>query len=175
MDKPPAPTYYLDACVFIDLIETPADQEPAKTIAAVLTDAEKGKIKVVTSILTIAEVTHARYEFDRRTLDPEVEKKIAMLWNPASSPVWLVDVHEQVSRDAMKLLRQGVERGWRKTRGADGIHLATAMRERVKKFFTTEHAMKKWGPLCGFEVCPPCHESEETQMELGDMTDGANP
>jgi hypothetical protein len=34
MAKGPMPVYYFDACVFIDLIETPADQEPAKTIAA---------------------------------------------------------------------------------------------------------------------------------------------
>ena len=64
MSKGFAPLYYVDSCVFIDLIETPADQEPAKTIAAVITDAEQRRVKLITSIVTIAEVWHTKAEIE---------------------------------------------------------------------------------------------------------------
>ena len=59
-------TYYLDSCIFLDLIEHPADQEPAKTIAAALADAEEGRCSIVTSTVTMAEVWYAKAEVDRR-------------------------------------------------------------------------------------------------------------
>lgn len=37
------PTYYLDSCVLIDLIEHPESQEPAKTVAAIMAAADDGK------------------------------------------------------------------------------------------------------------------------------------
>src|SRR5579859_8179649 len=120
---PRKPKYYVDACVFIDLIEHPADQEPAKTIAAILEAAENGECEVVTSTVTIAEVWHAKSEIDHRAPDPEVARKISQLWNPTSSPVQLIDFHELIAREAVAILRSGIDKGWRKTRGVDGIHL----------------------------------------------------
>lgn len=163
MGKGQVPTYYVDSCVFIDLIETPPDQEPAKTIAAIIAAAAESRVRLVTSILTIGEVWHTKAEIDGKCPDPEVEKRLFQLWNPAVSPIWLVDVHELVVRDAVKLLRQGIPNGWCKTKGVDGIHLATAQRERVDEFLTTEKAMSKWSPVVGFKVCAPHYEPGEPE------------
>jgi predicted nucleic acid-binding protein len=156
---------YLDACVLIDLIEHPIDQEPAKTIAAMLADAEDGRISLVTSTITIPEVTWAKTELDNKAIDSEVQKKIDRLWNPASSSIALVEVHELIAREALALLRGGIERGWCKTKALDGIHLATAKRENVDELITTEHAMKKWADLLGFKVCSP-HREGDGQWDL---------
>lgn len=159
------PTYYIDSCVFIDLIELPPTDERARIIAQVITDAEDEKCNLVTSILTIAEVVYSKHEIDKKTLDPIIEEKIDKLWHPASSPIQLVDVHELIVRDARKWLREGVTRGWTKTRGIDAIHLATAHREFVDEFFTNERAMEKWGLVMGFAVRCPHTLAQETQGE----------
>ena len=148
------PTYYIDACVFISLIETPATEEPAKTIEAMLSDASDGKVRVVTSMITIAEVAFAKAELDKNTLDPAVEAKINSLWHPAS-PVKLVEVHELIAKRACYLLREGVKKGWSKTRAHDAIHLATAEREEADELITYDDAMKKWEPVIGLSVSEP--------------------
>ncbi|MEX2387535.1 MAG: PIN domain-containing protein [Phycisphaeraceae bacterium] len=175
------PVYYLDACVFIDLIECDEDQEPAKTIIAVLNEADKqsGRFKVVTSYLTVVEVLWAKHEADNHQIDPDVEMKINALWHP-DSPVHLVEVHELIARDAQKLLRDGLKKKWKKTKGNDAIHLITAKREGATEFFTNgEQAMKKWGKLLGFDVCKPHYEpptevgpeSKESSNNLFEMND----
>ena len=134
-----------------------------------IADAEKNRFKLVTSVITIAEVWHAKAEIDGKAPDPDVERMIASLWHPDASPIWLVDVHEVIVRDAAKLLRQGIQHGWRKTKGVDGVHLVTAKREGVQEFWTTDGAMKKWEPIVGYKVCTPHYEGEEKQLELGEQ------
>jgi predicted nucleic acid-binding protein len=124
-------------------------------MTAVMAAAENGDVNLVTSMITIVEVTYAKQEIDRRTLDPKIEEKLDSLWHPASSPIRLVDVHEMISREAVRLLRDNLKRGWTKTRGADAIHLVTARREFADEFFTNEHAMLKWGEVLGFKICAP--------------------
>ena len=155
------PTYYLDSCVLIDLIERPDSEEPAKTISAAFAAADDGKINLVTSTLTIVEVTYAKQELERKSLDPIVEQKIEQLWHPASSPIRLVDVHEIIVREALRLLRDNLKRGWTKTRSADAIHLITAKRELADEFWSNDHAMKKWGEVLGFKVCSPHFDSAQ--------------
>jgi predicted nucleic acid-binding protein len=155
------PTYYLDSCVLIDLIERPETEEPAKTVAAIISAAEEGKLNLVTSTLTIVEVTYVKREIDGKALDASIEEQIEQLWHPASSPIRLVDVHEIIAREAVRLLRDNLKRGWTKTRSADAIHLVTARREFASEFLTNEHAMKKWGEILGFKVCAPHFESPE--------------
>lgn len=109
-------------------------------------------------MITIVEVTFAKQELDRHALDSAVEEKLERLWHPDGSPIRLVDVHEIIAREAARLLRDNLKRGWTKTRAADAIHLATARREFADEFLTNEHAMLKWGPVLGFKVCPPHFE-----------------
>jgi predicted nucleic acid-binding protein len=147
------PTYYLDACVLIDLIELPETHPASQAVARVLDEADEGKCNLVTSVLTIAEVLYAKHEIDGKALDPFVEAKIAELWHPSASPIQLVEVHELIARDANRLLRDHLCNGWTKTGTIDAVHLATAHREFATEFFTNEHAMKKWEDVMGFKVC----------------------
>jgi predicted nucleic acid-binding protein len=164
----PLERYYLDACVLLDLIEHPAHVEPAKTIVALFEDAAAGRFELVTSVLSIVEVLYAKEEKDRRQLDPAIEEKIRRLWHPGSSPVRIVEAHELVVKDAMRLLRDGIVHGWSKTGAIDAIHLATARRERATEFFTTEDAMNKWAEVIGVKVCAP-HWSPAASSEQGEL------
>ena len=121
----------------------------------------------MTSTVTIAEVWHAKAEIDGRAPDPEVARKISQLWNPSSSPVQLIDFHELIAREAVAILRSGIERGWRKTRGVDGIHLATAKREGAHELLTTEGTkMQRWEPIIGCKICPPHWEPKPEQRDM---------
>ena len=167
------PTYYLDANVLIDLIEHPADQEPARTVASLLDDGDRGRVNLVTSTLTIIEVWKAKRELDKDTLDPEVEKTINNLWHPDSSPIQLVDCSELIVREAQVMLRKGIARGWTKTKGFDAVHLVTAAREKVDEFFTSEHAMYKWGEVLGLPVCPAHRDPEDVAHEAREAAEAA--
>lgn len=163
------PTYYLDSCVLIDLIEHPASEEPAKTIYSIIADAEKGRFDLVTSTLTMAEVWYVKAEVDKHAIDPEVEKKINQLWHPISSPIRIVEVHEGITRDALRLLRDSIFKGWGKTKGVDAVHLITAHREGATEFFTSgERAMRKWESSFGFKICRP-HYEPDPQEGFTDM------
>ena len=109
-------------------------------------------------MLTISEVWYAKREITGKAVDSDVEKQISLLWHPGTSPIRTVEVSELIAKDSLTLLRSGISLGWSKTKGADGIHLATAQREEADEFFTTESAAKKWAEICGFKVCEPHYE-----------------
>lgn len=151
--------YYIDSCVFLDFIELPTSDPGSVIIANIIEDAEKGRFRLVTSTITLAEVLWAKEESDRKKVDKTVQAKIENLFHPASSPVELIPVHEIIAREAQKLLRGHLHKGWKKTKGVDAIHLVTAKREGVDEFLTTEQAMSKWGKQLGFKVCEPHYDS----------------
>ena len=162
------PIYYIEAKSLIDLIEHPADVEPARSVVAVITAATDREITLVTSVLTIAEVYKAKHEANGH-VDPAVQERIDQLWHPDGSPIELVEVSELIAREANVLLRRGLENGWAKTKGADAIHIATALHERADKFVTNEQAMKKWGDLLGYKVCPAHEALPEPPPALGEQ------
>jgi predicted nucleic acid-binding protein len=130
---------YLESNVFIDLIECKNESdEPAKTIISIIEDAKKGRFELFTSVITITEVWIAQEELNSKKINPDIERRINLLWHPKSSPIRLVDVHELIARDAMRLLRTFIHKGYAKTRSVDAIHLVTAQREGVHEFFTSE-------------------------------------
>ena len=154
-DADETPIYYFDSSVFLDLIEHPEDQEPAKTIAAMIDAASKGHCRIITSLITMVEVLWAKHELDKKKLDAKVENRIMALWHPESSPIKVIEVSEFITRDALSLLREGLKKGWSKSKGVDAVHLITAKREGATEFIATEHAMEKWGKRLGFEVKLP--------------------
>lgn len=145
---------YLDSCVLIDFIERPPTQEPAVFVFQLLEAADRGEVKAITSVLTIAEVCFGQSERGGK-LDDSIRDRIDALWNPAGSPINLIEAHELVARAAQKIVREGLARGWSGTSGADSIHLMTAHREGVDEFWTSDDKMEKWGPILGYRVVQP--------------------
>lgn len=157
MSDPPK-QFYWDSCVFLSLVEGHADR--TADIQALLTDAQGGKVEILTATVSIVEVAFAKQEKDRKVLDPEAEKRIDRLWAPPS-PVKLVEFHSAIAKTAKDLMRDAMVRGW-SLRGMDAIHLATAQLLAVKKMHTYDDSLQKFGQLIGITI----EEPSTTQVNL---------
>lgn len=147
------PRIYLETSVLIEILEKPPEADVCRAIAQVLDDADNNKCEVFTSALTISEVIFAEWEKKSGKLDPEISKKLDVLWHPESSPIRVVPCHEVIAREANEAFRMHwAKDGWRKSLGIDLVHLITAKRGKADKFLTTEGAMEKWAPVMGFSI-----------------------
>lgn len=145
---------YWDACVFLEMIEE--EEERRSGIEAILAEAEKGKILIHTSILTIAEVTYAKSEKNQQALDQDIEERINALWLPSSLFV-LVDVFRGIVIDAQKMAREALKNRT-KIKPMDAIHLATAVRIGCAEFHTFDDFkghQEKLSKVCGLKIGPP--------------------
>lgn len=126
---------YWDSCVFLSMIE--GDAERMDGIHSVLDEMKQGRIKIYTSVLSIAEVTFVKTEREKNALDKAVEERIAALWQPGS-PFVLVDVFREIVIDSQKLVRDSLKHGMT-IKPPDAIHFATARRVGCSDFHTFDH------------------------------------
>lgn len=102
-----SPRIYFDANVLLAYVGD--EQGRADTVQALLHDARRGEIEVVTSVLSIAEVAFGALERDNGLTD-EGEAAIEELWTPAS-PIQVVDVTQALTRQARTLIRKAKTEG----------------------------------------------------------------
>lgn len=156
MARSEKPTYYIDSCVLIDLIGHDEGTEPAKLISELITSAENGQCRLITSTITIIEVLKGAHEKDMNVFDSDVQSRIDNLWHPGSSPIEVLEAHELIMREAADTYRRLFrDNGWGRARGPDMVHLVTAKREGASKFFTTETGLANYEPEFGFTICEP--------------------
>lgn len=136
------PYYYWDACVPLSYVNGVPDR--LQHLDAFMNKSGNG-FQLVTSVLSIAEVAFAANERDTVTLDPDIEAKIAKLWE-AGSPIKLVELYELIAYRAQKLMRAAIPHKW-KLRPADAIHLATADQLKVSEFHTYDEGLDKYAVL----------------------------
>lgn len=136
------PFIYWDACVPMSYINAVADRVPH--IQGLMSVSGKD-LRLITSVLSIAEVAFAKIEQDGQLLDKEAEERIAKLWEPAS-PIELAEIHELIMHDAKELMRRAIAHTPEKwsLKPADAIHLATADRLDVKEFHTYDDKLDKF-------------------------------
>jgi predicted nucleic acid-binding protein len=142
---------YWDACVFLSYINGVADRLP--DIDGLLEQAAKRSIRLITSAVTVVEVAMAETERTSDVLDPQAEVKIAGLWQPPS-PIDLVDFHPLIAAGAVRIIRDGIPKGWR-LKPLDAIHLATAQRMAVDEIHTYSKDWDRYAPVLGCKICRP--------------------
>ena len=148
---------YWDACVFLSFIEQHPDRIQA--IRAWLEKAEKGKVVVVTSTLSIVEVSFAKQEKDQSALIPEEEAKINNLWTP-ESPVTLAEFHTSIALEARRLMRDAMASGIG-LKPADAIHLATCRSLQIDEFHTYDGKLGGAAGISQLKITEPSLEQGE--------------
>ena len=86
---------YVDANVLLAYLGNETGR--AEIVEALLDEARRSEIEIITSVLSIAEVAFGAQERDAG-LTPEGEAQIDTLWQPAS-PITLVDVSQPARRE----------------------------------------------------------------------------
>lgn len=160
MPPPKPPRIYADACVWLAYVsnETPR----ADAVQAILDDARKKKVELLTSVLSITEVAYIPAD----NVDPCVsEGQIDQLWTPAS-PITLVDLSERVAREARSVIRSARRREVGGVRSADALHLASAELHGCSRFFTYEKqaTRQKWGRLISATVSEPYTDAPQLKF-----------
>lgn len=144
---------YVDANVLIAYI----GDEPGRAdiVGALLEDARQGKIEVLTSVLSIAEVAYGAEEASG-TLTVDGEAAIDKLWEPAS-PVTIVDVSQALTREGRGLIREAKQRQVSAPGSIDALHLASAILHGCDEIFTYEKeaTRTKWAAATGLPVSEP--------------------
>lgn len=153
-----APTYYLDACVFMSLFDPDKlDRHPA--IKQVIDNARAGKCRITTSIITITEVAYGANEKSDGNLDQQVLDDINAYWHP-QSPVKLVEVGQLLTYSARDLQREALSKGIGRAGSIDAIHVATAKDEKASKLLTYDNKIKRYSSLVPFDITEPVLEAE---------------
>ncbi len=111
-------------------------------IDALLDEARDGDIEIVTSSISITEVSYGAMEQTQSVLDWTVEEEIDRLWIPPS-PVQVVEFYRSIAYGAKRLVRQGVAES-RKLKPMDAIHLSTALQLRVQELNTYDGDLLRW-------------------------------
>lgn len=148
---------YWDACVFLSFIENHPDR--VRAIRTWLEKAEKGKVVIVTSTLSIVEVAFAKQEKDQRVLIPEEEANIDNLWTP-ESPVTLAEFHTSIALEARRLMRGAMASGIG-LKPADAIHLATCRTLKITEFHTYDEKLGRAAEITQLQISEPSLEQGE--------------
>jgi predicted nucleic acid-binding protein len=120
---------YWDSCVWLTLIKEELGYE---TCEYVIEEAKKGHIQIWTSSLTLAEVY--KFKCDNVTKELEEAKDAAFEDYLLQDYVTEVQVDHDIGVKARRLCRQHAFL----KKPTDGIHLASALRENLDEFHTTD-------------------------------------
>jgi predicted nucleic acid-binding protein len=120
---------YWDSCVWLTLIK---EEQGYETCEYVIQEAKKGKIQIWTSSLTLAKVY--KFKTDSATKELEEAKDAAFEDYISQYYVTEVQVDHDIGVKARRLCRQ---HDFLK-KPTDGIHLASALRENLEEFHTTD-------------------------------------
>ncbi len=150
------PRFYWDSNVFVSLLDDEEEcySERAPIIATLLEEAENGRIEIYTSVFSMTEVAYL--SVDKVKLTDESLDKINSLWNPLSSPIKLVDVHQFITIKARDVLRKTLKNKEIPTlKPADAIHIATALDIGAHELHSYDQKMKRSAEILDLSVCEP--------------------
>ena len=158
---------YWDSCVFLAYI----DKEPGRVdvIERVWDEvSDQGGDRIVTSVLSIAEVAHAGYEKKSQALDPAAIAAIDAMWKDPS--VLIVETPAQIMYIARDLMRDATAQGW-SLRPGDAIQLATAKwvhqyANPITAFHTYDGRIFKYTAMIGIKIVEPEPLSKNIQLPL---------
>jgi predicted nucleic acid-binding protein len=144
---------YWDACVFLRYVND--DKDSAPTIDQILQQAEKlnSGIQIVTSIISLTEVSGGIEYQGRVLLTQEIEDRVNKLWEDRRT-INLVEYFELIALEARSLIRRSREKRWG-LKPIDAIHLATAKYIKADEVHTFDEHLEKYCEFIGINICKP--------------------
>jgi predicted nucleic acid-binding protein len=146
------PRYYWDSCVFLSYIDEQSGR--LEDLRALLVEAKRREIEIVTSAVSITEVAFGSVERDQSALLPEVQARINGLWLP-SSPIKLAEVSQLVVEDAREIMRDAIAQGTKVAKPMDAIHVSTALRLQAGILHTYDEDLQKIAARAGLVSSAP--------------------
>ncbi len=131
---------YWDSCVFIDYVERTSGV--IATLDSIVLAARRNELAIMTSVLTISEVSHAAAERASGYVDPASFAAVDAMWIDRSI-VTLIEVDAVIAMTAREIVRRGMN-DHRAIKPPDAIHLATARQYSCSDFHTTDEKLQRW-------------------------------
>ena len=149
----PSRRVYWDACCFLSYLEGDEDRLPILT--ALFESAQRGEIRIMTSVVSLTEVAYRSSEKDAHQLDNNVEEQIDALF--ADPAVTLIEYHEGIARRARQLIREAKfsVNEERALKPMDAIHLASALSIGVDAVHTYDDKWTGYAEMLGILIGPP--------------------
>lgn len=144
---------YLDSNVLLAYLAN--EDGRASVVASILEDATAKGMKLVTSVLSIAEVAYISTDRAGTNLLGS-EEAIDQLWAP-SSPINVVGVSAKVARNARTIIRKSKSLEMKVVKPPDAIHLASAIAADCDRLYTYERESTRlqWERLTELSVVEP--------------------
>ena len=142
---------YWDSCVFLNYIN--ANAEHIDTIDAVLAESQELEVEILTSTISVVEVSFGEIERTNRALDEATQTAIDDLWS-TGSPFQLVEFFPALANRARDLVQRAMVSN-RSLQAADAIHLATAEFLEVDRILTYDERFLSTGDALGFNITRP--------------------
>jgi predicted nucleic acid-binding protein len=143
---------YCDANVFLAYFN--AESTRINTLDQLFESVQKDpKRKIVTSVVSITEVSHVADEKNRNRLDPKIYTAIDGFWGDASL-IEFVDFNELIARQARDLIRQAISLKYT-LHTNDAIHLISARYVGASECFTYDQKLYKFASIAGYDIREP--------------------
>jgi predicted nucleic acid-binding protein len=149
----PRKRIYWDSCLWLSYVNGIPDRLPVLDALLAESASSTGNIEIYTSVISQVEVAFGKMEQDNHVLDPNIEEQIDQLWADRDA-VKLVEYHDEIGKEARKLMRASVERGW-KLKPIDAMHLATAKHMKINEFQTYDDHLERYSDDIGCDIQKP--------------------
>lgn len=143
---------YCDSNVFLSYFN--AQEERVNLLEQLFEKIQTDRqLKLITSVITITEVSHVAEERKRHQLDAKVYDAIEAFWGD-NSLIEFVDFSEFMARQARDLIRQAIDQKY-VLKPNDAIQLASAKYVGINECFTYDKSLEKFSALTGYSIREP--------------------
>ena len=161
---------YCDANVFLAYFNAEAGR--VTTLDQLFEEVQKdNQRKIVTSVVSITEISHVAEEKARSRLDQKTYEAIEGFWGDTSL-IEFVDFNELIARQARDLIRKAITLKYA-LRTNDAIHLISAQFVGVGECFTYDKKLHKFSSIVGYDIREPYVNSPKLPLVFPDDSEGS--
>lgn len=159
---------YFDANVFLAYFN--AEPNRIRLLDQLIDEIQKdNNRKIITSVLSITEVSHVAEEKLKHRLNQRVYDAIESFWGD-SSLIEFVEINELIARQSRDLVRKAISLQYA-LRPLDALHLVSAQFAGVTECFTYDDKLPKFSSTLGIDIREPYVNSPRLPLNFDDKPD----